>query len=75
MGFISASFKTTTPTLQSQMLTVKENLTLAWSLHACEIAKKKEKKSSLFSSLFWLTLKGHTEMQLGLRFYVVKFII
>lgn len=44
MGFISASFKTTiiipTPTLQSQMLSVEEETTLAWRVRAYETPQK-----------------------------------
>lgn len=44
MGFISASFKTTTliptPTLQSQMLSMEEETALAWRIRAYEIPQK-----------------------------------
>lgn len=46
MGFISASFKTTTliltPTLQSQMLSVEKETTIAWRLRAYEIVLPKK---------------------------------
>lgn len=44
MSFISASFQATTliptPTLQSQMLSMEEETTLAWRVHAYEIPQK-----------------------------------